>query len=145
VQDFASSGRLIQGSKESAGQRLGTSGNTIGNAHLTWAFSEAATLFLRHNPQGQKLLARLEKKHDKGKALSLLAHKLGRAVYWMLQRQVAFEMNRFLQSSGSRAAEPGASLDAYGRSLKRACCPYFFTASWNAKARRGHCSLSLMR
>jgi len=145
VQEFASYCRLVKGSKESGGKRLGTSGKQIGNAHLTWAFSEAATLFLRNNPQGQKLLARLEKKHDKGKALSPLAPKLGRAVYFMLKRTVAFDMNLFLQSSGSRAAEPGASLDAYGRSLKRACCPYFFTASWNAKARRGHCSLSLMR
>jgi hypothetical protein len=59
---------------------LGTSGNKIGNAHLKWAFSEAATLFLRTNPEGQKLLGRLEKKHDQGKALSILAHQLGRAV-----------------------------------------------------------------
>jgi len=84
VQNFASYARLVKWSKESGGKRLGTSGNKIGNAHLKWAFSEAATLFLRNNPEGQKLLSRLEKKHDKGKALSILAHKLGRAVYYML-------------------------------------------------------------
>jgi transposase len=100
VQDFASYARLVKGSKESGGKRLGTSGKKIGNAHRTWAFSEAATLFLRNNPQAQKLLARLEKKHDKGKALSILAHKLGRAVYFMLKRKVAFDMNLFLQTSG---------------------------------------------
>jgi transposase len=72
---------LVKCSKESGGKRLGTSGKKIGNAHLKWAFSEAATLFLRNHPEGQKLLARLEKKHDQGKALSILAHKLGRAVY----------------------------------------------------------------
>jgi transposase len=98
VQDFASYCRLVKCSKESGGKRLGTSGKKIGNAHLKWAFSEAAMLFLRNNPQGQKLLARLEKKHDKGKALSILAHKLGRAVYFMLERKVAFDMNRFLQT-----------------------------------------------
>ena len=108
VQDFASYCRLVKCSKESAGKRLGTSGKKIGHAHLKWAFSEAASLFLRNNPQGQKLLARLEKKHDKGKALSILAHKLGRAVYFMLKRKVAFDMDRFLQTSGSRAGEPGA-------------------------------------
>jgi hypothetical protein len=70
---------LVQCSKESAGTRLGTSGK-IGNAHLTWAFSEAATLFLRNNPNGQKLLTRLEKKHSTGKALTILAHKRARAV-----------------------------------------------------------------
>jgi transposase len=98
VQEFASYCRLVKCSKESGGKRLGTSGKKIGNAHLKWAFSEAATLFLRNNPQGQKLLARLEKTHDKGKALSLLAHKLGRAVYFMLKRKTAFDMNLFLRS-----------------------------------------------
>jgi transposase len=98
VPDFASYGRLVKCSKESAGKRLGTSGNKIGNAHLKGAFSEAATLFLRNTPHGQKLLARLEKKHDKGKALSILAHKLARAVYFMLKRKVAFDMEIFLQT-----------------------------------------------
>jgi transposase len=98
VQDFASYCRLVKCSKESGGKRLGTSGKKIGNAHLKWAFSEAATLFLRNNPQGQKLLARLEKRQDKGKALSILAHKLGRAVYFMLKRKEVFDMNRFLQT-----------------------------------------------
>jgi transposase len=98
VQEFASYARLVKCSKESGGKRLGPSGKKIGNAHLKWAFSEAATLCLRNNPQGQKLLARLEKKHDKGKALSILAHKLGRAVYFMLKRKVAFDMEIFLQT-----------------------------------------------
>lgn len=98
VQDFASYARLVTCSKESAGKRYGTSGQKIGNAHLKWAFSEAAVLFLRHNEPGQKLLGRLEKQHDKGKALSILAQKLGRAVYSMLKRKVAFDMNLFLQS-----------------------------------------------
>jgi transposase len=98
VQDFASYCRLVKCSKESGGKRFGTSGTKIGNAHLQWAFGEAAALFLRNNPQGQKYLARLEKKHDKGKALSILAHKLARAVYSMLKRKVAFEMDIFLRS-----------------------------------------------
>ena len=90
VQDFASSCRLVTCAKESAGKRSGTSGTTIGNAHLTWAFSEAAVLCLRDNPAGQKLLTRLEKKHSKGKALTILAHTLARAVYYMLQTPDGF-------------------------------------------------------
>ena len=96
VQEFASYCRLVKCSKESGGKRLRTSGSKIGNAPLQWAFSEAATLFLRNNEAGQKYLARLEKKHDKGKALSILAHKLARAIYYMLKRKVAFEMDIFL-------------------------------------------------
>jgi transposase len=98
VQEFASYCRLVKCSKESGGKRVGTSGKKIGNAHRTWAFSEAATLFLRNTPRGQKLLARLEKKHGKGKALSILAHTLGRAVYCMLKRKAAFDMEMFLRS-----------------------------------------------
>jgi transposase len=58
VQEFASSCRLVTCAKESNGTRAGSSGPTIGNAHLTWAFSEAAVLFLREHPAGQQLLAR---------------------------------------------------------------------------------------
>jgi transposase len=96
VQDFVSYCRLVKCAKESAGKRYGVSGTKIGNASLTWAFSEAAVLFLRNNPVGQKLLARLTKKHGKGKALTVLAHKLARAVYYMLKRETAFDLDKFL-------------------------------------------------
>jgi transposase len=97
VQDFVSYCRLVKCAKESAGKRYGTSGTKSGNAHLKWAFSEAAVLFLRNNPGGQTYLARLEHKHGKGKALTVLAHKLARAVYYMLKRRVAFDLDAFLQ------------------------------------------------
>jgi len=97
VQDFASYARLVKCAKESAGKRSGTSGGKIGNAHLKWAFSEAAVLFLRGNPEGMKFKNRLAKKNGKGKALSILAHKLGRAVYYILKRDQAFDMNKFLK------------------------------------------------
>jgi transposase len=96
VQDFASYCRLVKSKKESAGKVYGTSGGKIGNAHLKWAFSEAAVGFLRNNPQGQAYLARLEKKHGKPKALTALAHKLARAVYHMLRRKEAFDIKRFI-------------------------------------------------
>jgi transposase len=96
VQDFVSYCRLVKCAKESAGKRQGTSGKKIGNAHLKWAFSEAAVLFLRNNPDGQKYLQKLERKHGKGKALTILAHKLARTVYFMLKRKTAFDMKTFL-------------------------------------------------
>jgi transposase len=99
VQEFVSYCRLVKCAQESAGKRYGTSGTKIGNAYLKWAFSEAAVLFLRANPAGQKYLARLEKKHGKGKALTVLAHKLARAVYYMLQRGVAFDLNTLKRRS----------------------------------------------
>jgi transposase len=97
VQEFVSYCRLVKCAKESAGKRYGTSGSKIGNAYLKWAFSEAAVLCLRANPAGQKYLGRLEKKHSKGKALTVLAHKLARAVYYMLRRETTFDLPTFLR------------------------------------------------
>jgi transposase len=96
VQDFASYSRLVKCAKESNGKKYGSSGKKIGNAHLKWAFSEAAALFLKGNEQGKRYLDRLSSKHGKGKALSILAHKLGRAVYFMLKNKKPFDQNKFL-------------------------------------------------
>jgi len=97
VQDFVSYCRLVQCAQESAGKRYGTSGAKIGNAYRKWAFSEAAVLFLRNNPVGQKYLTRLEKKHGKGKALTVLAHTLARAVYYILKRDIVVEVDNLLE------------------------------------------------
>jgi transposase len=88
---------LVKCQKSSAGKVLGTSGAKIGNAHLKWAFSEAAVLSIGKCTEIKKLLARLERKHGKGKALSILAHRIGRAVYFMLKRKRAFDLDRFLR------------------------------------------------
>jgi hypothetical protein len=117
----------------------------MGHAHLTWAFSEAATLFLRGNEPGQKYLARLEKQPDKGKALSIRAHKLARAVYVRLKRKTAFDLEHFLRTYGSRAGEPGASLDTAGRRLNRTDVKPMIAASLHAAVRLGPISLSPAR
>lgn len=98
VQNFASYARLVKCARESSGKRLGTGGAKIGNVHLKWALSEAAVLFLRGNPRAQGFLQKLRRKHGRAKALSILAHKLGRAVYHMLQRGTVFDMQKFLAS-----------------------------------------------
>ena len=99
VQDFVSYARLVKCAKESAGKHYGFSGKKIGNAFLKWAFSEAAVLYLRGNEPAQKYLDRLTRKHGKPKALTLLAHRLGRAVYHMLKRREAFDSDRFLRTA----------------------------------------------
>ena len=87
VQDFVSYCRLVKCQRESAGKIHGTGGAKIGNPYLRWAFGEAAALFLRGNPDAQRWLEKKTRKHNKAKALTILAHKLGRAVYYMLQRE----------------------------------------------------------
>jgi hypothetical protein len=95
-QEVVSDGRLVTCAKASAGKRLGTSGHQIGQAPLTWACPEAAVLVLRHNPTGRQYLARLANTHDKGKALTILAHTLARAVYDRRKRPPALDLDKFL-------------------------------------------------
>ena len=59
VQDFASYSRLIKCQSRSAGKLYGTSGAKIGNAHLKWAFSEIAVLFLRDKPEAKLYVEKL--------------------------------------------------------------------------------------
>ena len=99
VQDVVSYCRLVKCKRESAGKSYGTGGAKIGNAYLRWAFGEAAVLFLRGNPQAQKWLEIKARKHNKAKALTILAHKLGRAVYFMLKREKLFDQDKFLMTS----------------------------------------------
>ena len=95
VQDVVSYCRLVKWAKASAGKRYGTSGTKMGHASLQGAFSEAAVLFLRSTPEGQRYFARLEKQHGTGQALTVLAPKLARAVYAMLRRETVFDRRTF--------------------------------------------------
>lgn len=97
--EFCSYARLVKGQKSSAGKNYGTAGGRIGNAHLRWAFSEAALLYLRGNEQAQKYYNRLISRHGKGKALTIVAKRLGIAVYYMLRRQEPFNEHHFLNNS----------------------------------------------
>ena len=103
VQDFASYARLVKCKAESAGKSYGTSGAKIGNAHLKWAFSEAAVLSLRCNPAAKDYMNKLTKRHSKGKAISILAHKIGRTVYYMLKRKEPFDAQRFFKINAATA------------------------------------------
>jgi transposase len=95
---FLSYARLVRCEHESAGEKKGTSGNKIGNAHLKWAFAEATCLLLRASEPAKAWLARREGKHGKKRALGALAARLGRAVYHLLRKGQAFDARRFFAS-----------------------------------------------
>lgn len=97
VGDFLSYARLVKGTNSSAGKQYKPTGSRIGNAHLKWAFSEAITLLKRECPAAKAFAEREEKRHSKARANTLLAIKLGRAVYWMWRRKTAFNSNTFLK------------------------------------------------
>jgi transposase len=96
--NFLSYCRLVRCAHESAGKVKGFGGKKIGNGHLRWALGEAACLMLRCHEPAKKWLARQEKKGTKARALGILAAKLGRTVYHLWRKQVAFDGKKFLTS-----------------------------------------------
>jgi transposase len=95
---FLSYARLVKCAHESAGKRAGGGNSKIGNVHLKWAFSEASCLFLRENDRGKAWHEKLVSKYGKAKALSIIAQRLGRAVYTILKKRTAFDERKFYES-----------------------------------------------
>jgi transposase len=98
VQEFASYARLVKCEHSSGGKRKGQGGAKIGNAHLKWAFSEAAVLLYAKSAEAKVLVDRIAKKHGKAKAFSIFAHKIGRTVFYMLKNRKAFHLPTFLKA-----------------------------------------------
>lgn len=96
VQNFTSYARLIRPQKESAGKVKGAGNGKMGNAFLKWAFSEATLLLIREKQEIKDLHNKIKNKHGKARALAIISHKLGRAVYYMLKKQKVFSMDKFL-------------------------------------------------
>lgn len=97
VGDFLSYARLVRGSHTSAGKTYAAPGKKMGSPHLKWAFSEAVPLLKRQCPAAAQYAARIEKKHNKARAMSLLAVKLGRGVYYMLRQKRPFDVETFFK------------------------------------------------
>ena len=96
VQNFVSYARLIKPRKESAGKITGTANRKMGNAYLRWAFGEAATLMLREIDDVKAYHQKLKNKHGKAKAMAIISHRIGRATYFMLKNQRAFNLKKFI-------------------------------------------------
>jgi transposase len=91
VKDFCSYSRLVKGSVASAGKVKGLCGGKMGNPYLRWAFGQAAVICKRNHPLLTPYAEKLVSKHGKFKGNAILANKLGRAVYFMLQKGTAFD------------------------------------------------------
>jgi transposase len=109
IKRFASCGqflsycRLVRCTHESAGKVLGSGGHKIGNAHLRWAFGEAACLFLRQSERAKAWKQKQQKKRGEGKALAILAARLARAVYHLWRKGEVFDEARFFSGSAATA------------------------------------------
>jgi transposase len=101
---FLSYARLVRCGHESAGKQLGSGGHKIGNAHLRWAFAEAACLFLRCSERAKKWKERQLQRRSEGRVLGILAARLARAVYHLWRKKEAFDEALFWQ--GQAASVP---------------------------------------
>jgi transposase len=96
-QQFCSYARLCGAVQTSDNKRTGVGNRKAGNAWLKWAFSEAAVLSAQKDERIGRYLDRLSSRLGKPKALSALAHKLGRAFYHMLHTKEVFDVDRFVR------------------------------------------------
>jgi transposase len=74
---FLSYARLVRCLHVSAGKKLGSGGKKMGNAHVRWAFAEAACLFLRSSERAKQWKQKQAAQRGEGKALAILAARLG--------------------------------------------------------------------
>ena len=92
---FCSYARVVPGIAQSGHTFKRGRGSKQGNRYLKWAFSQAAGLAVRFHPRvrkfRQKHLARRRSKAKKLISLSIVAHKLATAAYYVLKDQVPFE------------------------------------------------------
>jgi len=98
---FLSYARLVRCAHESAGKQRGAGGKKIGNAHLRWAFAEAACLFLRSSARAKKWQQKQLQKRSEARVLALLAARLARAVYHLWRKREAFDETRFWQGQAT--------------------------------------------
>jgi transposase len=112
VGQFLSYARLVRCEHVSAGKVLGSGDKKIGNAHLRWAFGEAACLFLRSSERAKVWKEKQQKKRGEGKALAILAARLARAVYHLWRKGEAFDEARFWQGQLGTSKRSAAATKA---------------------------------
>ena len=96
VQRFCSYCRLVKGTVASAGKIKSLRGARLGNPYLRWAIGEAAVLCRRHNPMMAAYHEQLVRSKGAHKANAILAHKMGRALYFMLKNGTAFDLEALI-------------------------------------------------
>src|SRR5262249_10319667 len=88
---------------------VGSGGQKIGNAHLRWAFGEAAVLFLRGSERARRWKEKQTRKRGEGQALSILAARLARAVYHLWPKAEAFDEDRLWGGRQPASNSPGTT------------------------------------
>lgn len=99
VQSFSSYSRLVKCDRSSAGKKSGGGNQKIGNPYLKWAFGQIIIRAQVFSKPLAKYYQRLQSQFGPKRAKSIIAHKFGVAVYFMLKNNKAFDELRFIQSN----------------------------------------------
>lgn len=91
---FASYARCVDSSHWSNGKKKGEGNRKNGNKYMAWAFVEAAHFAVRYNERVRRFHQRKKAKTNGVVAVKAVAHKLARACYYVLKRQVPFDERR---------------------------------------------------
>jgi transposase len=95
VGDYASYCRMVTSERWSNGKIKGHGNRKSGNRYLCWAFVEAANFAVRHDPHIKRWFDRkFSKRTLRAIAIKAVAHKLARAVFYMLRDGVDFDVKR---------------------------------------------------
>ena len=94
VGNFASYARCVDSARLSNGKKKGEGNTKNGNAHLVWAFIEAANFARRYSKEAKRFFERKRAKTNSVLATKALAHKLARASYHMLKEKRPFDVKR---------------------------------------------------
>jgi transposase len=89
--NYASYCRCVDSRRESNGKRKGENNRKNGNKYLSWAYIEAANYAIRYNAKAEQFYQRKRAKTNRVVALKALSHKLARACYHMMAKQVPFD------------------------------------------------------
>jgi transposase len=97
IQRFASAGnyasycRCVSSEHRSNGKKKGSGNRKNGNRYLARAFREAAHFAIRFQPEARSYYQRKKRKTNGRIAASTVAHKLARAVFFMLRDNVTYD------------------------------------------------------
>ncbi len=91
VGNYASYCRCVGSEYQSNGKKKGSGNRKNGNKYLSWAFAEAAHFAIRFQPSVRRYYDRKKNKTNARVAASTVAHKLSRAVYFMLRDEVDYK------------------------------------------------------
>lgn len=94
VGNFTSYCRKVPTTWNSNGKRKGKGNSKNGNRYLSWAFAEAAEYARRYNDLAKAFFNRKAARTNRSIAYAALAHKLARAVYYVMRDEVEFDSQK---------------------------------------------------